>query len=143
MARRDSPASGRSIGRATRRSWPTSAADGACASPWARTTGSRVSGNIAPTARRRASSSSAMLSTATRYWAAIARQHPPPPGVADRRPLMSTQVGRYNIRTFKFDPVVDLPGVTFDSGALWIDETAGEALVAVNQDILSFPIARR
>lgn len=53
---------------------------------------------------------------------------------------VTTQVGRYDLQKFKFDPVLTLPGLRFTSMDLWVDEKAKLVYITVNGDLLSIPL---
>lgn len=53
---------------------------------------------------------------------------------------VSTQVGRYDLQTFKFDPILTLQGLLFTSMDLWVDEKAKLVYFTVNGDLLSLPL---
>ncbi len=64
---------------------------------------------------------------ATEVWTTM------PP--AQNQPPMTT-VGRYDTLRFAFKPVLKIPGVTFSSADLWIDESARTVTFLVNGDVL-------
>ncbi|CAN5895870.1 hypothetical protein BH11VER1_BH11VER1_02190 [soil metagenome] len=53
---------------------------------------------------------------------------------------VTTQVGRYDLQQFKFDPVLTLPGLRFTSMDIWVDEKAKLVYITVNGDLLSVPL---
>ena len=63
------------------------------------------------------------------FWAAI------PDEAKDQ-----TQVGRYNVKTFSFSPVLTIPHVVFDSMSMWVDEKRGKIYVAYKGQLISIPL---
>jgi hypothetical protein len=61
------------------------------------------------------------------YWAAIAEAQPPP---------VKTSIGRYNIKHFQFDPVVQLKGIDLQSDQMAVDEDHGCIWIITNGDVL-------
>lgn len=53
---------------------------------------------------------------------------------------VTTQVGRYDLQKFKFDPVMSLPGLRFSSMEMWVDDKAQLVYITVNDDLLSIPL---
>jgi hypothetical protein len=51
-----------------------------------------------------------------RYWAAM-------PEYQSR----ITQIGLYDVSSFRFTPIVEVPELAFDSQHVWVDEPAGKA----------------
>ena len=47
----------------------------------------------------------------------------------------ATQVGRYDMRNFRFDPVMSAP-MRFSSMQMWVDEAEGKLYVAYNAHLL-------
>lgn len=68
-------------------------------------------------------------SNANEYWAAIPDPAKP-----------QTQVGRYNLRTFTFQPVMTIPYVAFDSQAIWVDEPNKKLLVVLDGQLVRMPL---
>ena len=52
----------------------------------------------------------------------------------------STTVGRFDSYNFRFEPVVEFPGVMFDSSSVFVDEHAGLIYVNLNGDLLSIAL---
>jgi hypothetical protein len=50
------------------------------------------------------------------------------------------KIGRYDMRTFAFSEVMEIPGMYFTSMDFWVDEDARAVFLAVNGDLLSFPL---
>src|ERR1041385_2844851 len=55
-------------------------------------------------------------------------------------PKDQTQVGRYNAKTFSFNPVLTIPHISFDSLAMWVDEKRGKIYIAYKGQLLSIPL---
>jgi len=72
------------------------------------------------------------ISGSTEYWAAI----------PDFK-ATETKVGRYDARTFKFTPMLTLPGICFISANMWIDESANRLYLAYNGHLLRLPFAAK
>ena len=51
-----------------------------------------------------------------------------------------TQIGRYNARSFTFQPVLLLPHIAFDSMDLWVDEGNGKVYVTYEGQLLRVPL---
>lgn len=47
-----------------------------------------------------------------------------------------TVVGRYDLRNFKFSPILHVPGVNFGSSAMWVDEATRKVTFTVNGDLI-------
>lgn len=52
-----------------------------------------------------------------------------------------TVVGRYDSKAFKFTPVKEIMGVTFDSADMWVDENAGTIHAAAGGDLLKISLS--
>ena len=65
--------------------------------------------------------------TAGEVWAAL-------PSAQNEAPV--TTVGRYDTRRFSFAPVLKIPGITFSSLDLWVDESGRSVIFMVNGDVL-------
>ncbi|HJY29268.1 MAG TPA: HEAT repeat domain-containing protein [Pyrinomonadaceae bacterium] len=63
------------------------------------------------------------------FWAAI------PDDAKDQ-----TQVGRYNLKTFSFTPVLTIPHISFDSMSMWVDEKRAKIYIAYKGQLLSIPL---
>ena len=63
------------------------------------------------------------------FWAAI------PDAAKDQ-----TQVGRYNLKTFSFTPLLTIPHISFDSQSMWVDEKRGKIYFAYKGQLLSIPL---
>lgn len=68
---------------------------------------------------------------AEEFWAAI------PDEAKDQ-----TQVGRYNLKTFAFTPVLTIPHINFESMAMWVDEVHNKVYVAYEVQLISIPLQR-
>lgn len=68
-------------------------------------------------------------SNANEYWAAI-----PDPAKPE------TRVGRYNLRTFTFQPVMTIPYVAFDSQAIWVDEANKKLFLVLDGQLVRMPL---
>jgi len=66
---------------------------------------------------------------ADEFWAAI------PDQAKDQ-----TQVGRYNLQTFSFTPVLTIPHIRFDSMAMWVDEKRNKIYVVYQGQLISIPL---
>lgn len=62
------------------------------------------------------------------YWAAITDNN-----------ANETRVGRYDTRSFKFTSMITLPGISFTSQAMWVDESANQLYIAYNGHLLRLP----
>lgn len=51
-----------------------------------------------------------------------------------------TQVGRYDIKTFGFKPVLSIPKIKFNSMSMWVDETAGKVYFVYRGHLLALPM---
>lgn len=51
-----------------------------------------------------------------------------------------TQVGRYNLKDFTFQPVVTLPQIEFDSMQIWVDEAETKVYLVYRGQLLRFPL---
>ena len=51
-----------------------------------------------------------------------------------------TSVGRYDTKNFEFTPVLAVPGVTFDSMDMWVDETAQTVYIVTSGDLVKLEI---
>lgn len=58
----------------------------------------------------------------------------------DNNEPKSVKIGRYDLRTFAFTKVLEIPGMYFTSMDLWVDEKAHVVYLAVNGDLLSIPL---
>ncbi|MDB6003092.1 MAG: hypothetical protein JWR15_79, partial [Prosthecobacter sp.] len=65
-------------------------------------------------------------------WAALSTYNP-----GDPQPTM---IGRYDLRTFAFTKVMEVPGMSFTSMNFWVDEKAHTVFLAINGDLLGFPL---
>lgn len=63
------------------------------------------------------------------FWAAI-----------PNRDQDQTQVGRYNLKDFSFQPVLRLPHIAFESMSMWVDEQAGKLYVVYQGHLLRLPL---
>jgi hypothetical protein len=70
------------------------------------------------------------------YWAAV----PSETSTDDEGKVPFTRIGRYDAKAFKFTPVLTVPGLTFENGAIWVDEARGEVLIALEEDVLVAPL---
>ena len=61
----------------------------------------------------------------------------------DIRPDRSTWVGRYDLRTFRFEPVLDFPRMAFDMDEIAVDREAGELYVRYEGHLLRLPLPTR
>jgi hypothetical protein len=52
----------------------------------------------------------------------------------------STAIGRYNVRSFSFAPVIELPELKFGNPETWVDQAAGWIYVAFRGDLLRLPL---
>ncbi len=68
------------------------------------------------------------IQQSSEYWAAI-----------PNREKNLTKIGRYNIGTFKFFPVLELPEIIFSSMDMWVDETANQIYIVYNGHLLRLP----
>ncbi len=64
------------------------------------------------------------------YWAAI----------DDRN---STEIGRYNTKTFEFKPVLKIPDIEFNSMNLWVEEKEGKIYFVYKGHLLSVPFGKQ
>jgi hypothetical protein len=55
----------------------------------------------------------------------------------------ATRIGRYDMKQFKFAPILALPGAIFTSMDMWVDEAEGAAYVVLNEDLLRIPLPAR
>ena len=53
----------------------------------------------------------------------------------------STDVGRYDIRTFKFEKVLTVPKLEFKSEEMWVDESGGKIYIVHSGDLLRIPLS--
>jgi len=51
-----------------------------------------------------------------------------------------TRVGRYNLKTFSFTPVLTVPHIRFDSMSMWVDEKHGKIYVVYEGQLISIPL---
>jgi hypothetical protein len=58
----------------------------------------------------------------------------------DNNEPKSVKIGRYDLRTFAFTKVMEIPGMHFTSMDLWVDEKEHVVYLAVNGDLLSIPL---
>jgi hypothetical protein len=65
-------------------------------------------------------------------WAAVP--------IYDNDEPKSVRIGRYDLRTFAFTKVVEIPGMSFTSMNIWVDEKEHVVYLAVNGDLLSIPL---
>ena len=63
------------------------------------------------------------------FWAAI-----------PNREKNQTQVGRYNLKSFSFEPLLLIPHITFDSTAMWVDEAGAKLYVVYESNLLRLPV---
>jgi hypothetical protein len=66
---------------------------------------------------------------AEEFWAAI-----------PDREKNQTQVGRYNLKNFSFEPLLLIPHITFDSMAMWVDEAGAKLYVVYEGNLLRLPM---
>jgi hypothetical protein len=66
---------------------------------------------------------------ADEFWAAI----------LDRE-KDQTQIGRYNLKSFSFTPVLTVPHINFDSMSMWVDEKHNKVYVAYHGQLISIPL---
>ena len=52
-----------------------------------------------------------------------------------------TQVGRYNLKTFTFKPLLVVPHITFESRSMWIDEAAAKVYLVYEGQLLRLPLS--
>ncbi|HMB28142.1 MAG TPA: hypothetical protein VKS99_08550, partial [Blastocatellia bacterium] len=65
------------------------------------------------------------------FWAAI----------FDNR-KQATIVGRYDAKLFAFTPLIQLPGLLFDSSGAWVDQTAGRLWMVYRGCLLRLPLPK-
>jgi HEAT repeat protein len=53
-----------------------------------------------------------------------------------------TQVGRYNLKDFSFQTVLDLPHLSFNSMSMWVDEAGSKLYVVYESQLLRMPLSR-
>jgi hypothetical protein len=63
------------------------------------------------------------------FWAAI-----------PNRERNQTEVGRYNLKSFSFEPLLLIPHITFDSTAMWVDEAGAKLYVVYEGNLLRLPV---
>ena len=63
------------------------------------------------------------------FWAAI------PDRVKNQ-----TQVGRYNLKDFSFQPLLTVPHISFDSMAMWVDEAGAKLYLVYDGQLLLLPL---
>ena len=63
------------------------------------------------------------------YWVALSQSN-----------SGQTEVGRYNAQNFKFERVMLVPKLSFDSTKLWVDEAEGKFYVVNSGDLISIPL---
>ncbi len=51
-----------------------------------------------------------------------------------------TQVGRYNLKDFSFKPIMLIPHITFDSMAMWVDESNEKLYLVYEGQLLRLPL---
>jgi hypothetical protein len=51
-----------------------------------------------------------------------------------------TQVGRYNLKDFSFQPVLLVPHITFDSMQMWMDQAGAKLYVVYESNLLRLPM---
>jgi hypothetical protein len=59
---------------------------------------------------------------------------------AARQAKGGTEIGRYNLKAFKFAAVWKVDGLSFGSDSVWVDERASVAWIAINGDLLRWPL---
>jgi len=65
-------------------------------------------------------------------WAAVSK--------LNHGEVEATTIGRYDLRTFVFTKVMEIPRMYFTSMNFWVDDQAHTVFLAVNGDLLSFPL---
>jgi hypothetical protein len=90
-----------------------------------------VSGEFLPL-RQTGSRSLQPTENANEFWAAI-----------PDRDKNQTKVGRYNLKSFTFNAILDLPKITFDSMSMWVDEKRGKVYVVYQGQLISIPLRPR
>ncbi|MBE2284225.1 MAG: hypothetical protein IAE77_12280 [Prosthecobacter sp.] len=68
-------------------------------------------------------------------WAALPKR--------DQDDVWSTSIGRYDLRSFTFTQLVELPRLYFTSMDFWVDAGTNTIFLAINGDLLSFPLPSR
>lgn len=63
------------------------------------------------------------------YWAAIPDET-----------KNQTQVGRYNLKTFSFKPILTVPQIIFGSMSMWVDEKEGKLYFVYSGQLLRLPL---
>jgi len=63
------------------------------------------------------------------FWAAI-----------PNREKNQTQVGRYNLKNFSFEPLLLIPHIAFDSTAMWVDVAGAKLYVVYEGNLLRLPM---
>ena len=66
---------------------------------------------------------------ANEFWAAL------PDRTKDQ-----TQLGRYDLKSFSFQPILLLPKIVFDSMSMWVDEAAGKVYLVYEGQLLCLPL---
>lgn len=66
-------------------------------------------------------------------WAAV-------PWLDQKSNQWSTHIGRYDLRTFKFTQVINIPRLYFTSMDFWVDQEKRLVYLAEGLDLLSFPL---
>lgn len=51
-----------------------------------------------------------------------------------------TRIGTYNLKTFAFKPVLDVPQISFDSMEMWVDEALNKVYIVYNSQLLAIPL---
>lgn len=86
----------------------------------------KVSGEFRPLSPR-SSRRLQKVSDSSLYWAAIS-------GMLDEG-RTGTQVGHYDREEFRFQPLVEIPGLYFKSDQMWVDEEGGKVFAAIGRDL--------
>ncbi len=66
------------------------------------------------------------------YWVAMAKK--------GETTSPRTIIGRYNVETLSFEKIMMVPGLTFNSLSMWVDETKGTVYVANHPDVIKFDL---
>ncbi|MGV3658823.1 MAG: hypothetical protein ACO1TE_01525 [Prosthecobacter sp.] len=65
-------------------------------------------------------------------WAVVPRR--------DKEGRWHTGIGRYDLRSFTFTKLIEIPRLYFTSMDVWVDAEAGQIFLAVNGDLLALPL---
>lgn len=57
-----------------------------------------------------------------------------------RNPEAGAKIGHYNLRQFKFESILEIPGIWLNSMSFWVDTASSRVLLVVNGDLLSLDL---